>query len=290
MGIYVRKKKKSSFKIFLFLLIFFALTFTAYYFFSISPQIKFFKDLEISKNNNKELPNPISESLEQTDIDLSIYLKKDEIDKSIKNFITENPDFLLDILREYQNKQNQLEQEKINIENSTNIEKLNSLKNQTMFIGDELANKTIYEFVDYNCGYCQKFHDEIVDVITKDPSIKLIIIQMPILGKMSDELSKLALASSFQGKFEEVHNYLYSSNRRSSMEDILSDLFLINVDLKQLEIDLASEALLELVAQQQEIVNIFKFTGTPAIIIGSKIIPGFIKSEQIDEILEEEFS
>ena len=289
MGIYVRKKKKSSFKIFLFLLIFFALTFTAYYFFSISPQIKFFKDLEISKNNNKELPNPISESLEQTDIDLSIYLKKDEIDKSIKNFITENPDFLLDILREYQNKQNQLEQEKINIENSTNIEKLNSL-NQTMFIGDEFANKIIYEFVDYNCGYCQKFHNEIVDVITKDSSIKLIIIQMPILGKMSDELSKLALASSFQGKFEEVHNYLYSSNRRSSMEDILSDLFLIDVDLKQLEIDLASEALLELVSQQQEIVNIFKFTGTPAIIIGSKIIPGFINSEQIYEILEEEFS
>ncbi len=250
--------------------------------------MKFFKDIEILKNN-KELPNPISESLEQTDIDLSIFLKKDEINKSIKDFITENPDFLLDILREYQNKQNQLEQEKINKENSTNIEKLNSL-NQTMFIGDEFANKIIYEFVDYNCGYCQKFHNEIVDVITKDPSIKLIIIQMPILGKMSDELSKLALASSFQGKFEEVHNYLYSSNRRSSMEDILSDLFLIDVDLKQLEIDLASEALLELVAQQQEIVNIFKFTGTPAIIIGSKIIPGFIKSEQIDEILEEEFS
>jgi len=287
MGIYVRKKRKSSLKIFLFLLIFFGVSFTAYYFFSISPQIKF-KDIEILKNN-KELPNPISESLEQTDIDLSIFLKKDEINKSIKDFITENPDFLLDILREYQNKQNQLEQEKINIENSTNIEKLNSL-NQTMFIGDEFANKIIYEFVDYNCGYCQKFHNEIVDVITKDPSIKLIIIQMPILGKMSDELSKLALASSFQGKFEEVHNYLYSSNRRSSMEDILSDLFLIDVDLKQLEIDLASEALLELVAQQQEIVNIFKFTGTPAIIIGSKIIPGFIKSEQIDEILEEEFS
>ena len=93
-----------------------------------------------------------------------------------------------------------------------------------------------------------------------------------------------------QGKFNEVHNYLYSSNRKSNIDGILADLFLMNVDLKQLENDLGSEILSELFLQQQNIINDFKFTGTPAIIIGNKIIPGSIKSDQIIKILSEEFS
>ena len=70
---------------------------------------------------------------------------------------------------------------------------------------------------------------------SQESSLKLVIIQMPILSKMSDELSKLALASSLQGKFNEVHNYLYSLKRKSSMEDILADLFIMNIDITQLK-------------------------------------------------------
>ena len=54
--------------------------------------------------------------------------------------------------------------------------------------------------------------------------------QMPILGESSITLSKIAIAASFQNKFEDVHNYLYSSERKSKMADILGDLFLMNID------------------------------------------------------------
>jgi len=37
-------------------------------------------------------------------------------------------------------------------------------------------------------------------------------------------------------------------------------------------------------------VNDFKFNGTPAIIIGETIIPGYIEKNKIIEILENEFS
>ena len=112
---------------------------------------------------------------------------------------------------------------------------------------------------------------------------------MPILGKKSDELSKLALASSLQGKFNEVHNYLYSSKRKSRMEDIYADLFLMDVDLTLLKKDLESEIVIKLSSQHNNIVNDFKFTGTPAIIIGNTIIPGFINADKISEILKKEF-
>ena len=158
-----------------------------------------------------------------------------------------------------------------------------------MYLGDSNSAKVIYEFVDYNCGYCQKFHQELINVIN-DNSLKLVIIQMPILGNFSEELTKLALASSLQGQFKVVHNYLYSTERKSKMEDILADLFLRGVDLDILKNDLDSQEVSDFLSIHRSYADEFKFTGTPATIIGNQIIPGFIDADKITEILEKEFS
>ena len=288
-----RKKKRTGLKVFIsFLFIISILIITAYYFFIPSSQINNLLnsdnpqeiDIQQVEAKNKIIDEPTPE----VETDMNEYLKIEDLDQRIAKYIKENPAFLIKTLQEYQNKQNQIEQEKLNNQNLSNIEKLNS-QTHSMFIGNDNSDIQIFEFVDYNCGYCLKFHNEVSSVISQESSLKLVIIQMPILGKMSDELSKLALASSLQGKFKEVHNYLYSSKRKSSMEDILADLFIMNIDITQLKKDLESEAVQKLSSQHENIVNDFKFVGTPAIIIGNTIIPGFIKADEISEILKKEF-
>ena len=293
MSLYKRKKKRTGLKIFI--LFFFIISFLiiiSYYFFIPSSQI----NLLINSNNSLQKdfqqvetrPNITEELNPEVEIIIDEYLKIEELDQRIAEYIKENSAFLIKTLQEHQSKQNQLEQEKLSNQNLSNIEKLNS-QTHSMFIGKANSDIQIFEFVDYNCGYCLKFHNEVTSVISQEKSLKLVIIQMPILGKKSDELSKLALASSLQGKFNEVHNYLYSAKRKSRMEDIYADLFLMDVDLTQLDKDLESEIVIKLSSQHINIVNDFKFTGTPAIIIGNSIIPGFIKADKISEILEKEF-
>ena len=293
MSLYQRKKKRTGLKIFILLLIIISFTIiTSYYFFIPSSKI----NLLINSNNylQKDIQqvetklNIIEELTPEIEINIDEYLKIEELDQRIAEYIKKNSAFLIKTLQEYQSKQNQLEQEKLSNQNLSNIEKLNS-QTHSMFIGKANSDIQIFEFVDYNCGYCLKFHNEVTSVISQEKSLKLVIIQMPILGKKSDELSKLALASSLQGKFNEVHNYLYSAKRKSRMEDIYADLFLMDVDLTQLDKDLESEIVIKLSSQHINIVNDFKFTGTPAIIIGNTIIPGFIKADKISEILEKEF-
>ena len=293
MSLYQRKKKRTGLKIFISLLIIISfIIITSYYFFIPSSKI----NLLINSNNylQKDIQqvetklNIIEELTPEIEINIDEYLKIEELDQRIEEYIKKNSAFLIKTLQEYQTKQNQLEQEKLSNQNLSNIEKLNS-QTHSMFIGKANSDIQIFEFVDYNCGYCLKFHNEVTSVISQEKSLKLVIIQMPILGKKSDELSKLALASSLQGKFNEVHNYLYSAKRKSRMEDIYADLFLMDVDLTQLDKDLESEIVIKLSSQHINIVNDFKFTGTPAIIIGNTIIPGFIKADKISEILEKEF-
>lgn len=292
MGIYVKKKKfniLNFFLIFLFLII----VLTILYFFNIFSEKKIFDLSNIENTQFEEGPNQIIEPdfssyLKKEDVNFDEYFTKKEFDQNIKKFIEENPDYILGVLREYQLEQNKLEQEKTNQKNISSIKNLN-LAYHPMYLGDSNSAKVIYEFVDYNCGYCQKFHQELINVMN-DNSLKLVIIQMPILGNFSEELTKLALASSLQGQFKVVHNYLYSTERKSKMEDILADLFLRGVDLDILKNDLDSQEVSDFLSIHRSYADEFKFTGTPATIIGNQIIPGFIDADKITEILEKEFS
>ena len=297
MAIYSRKKKKSGFRIFIYSLFFLSVFLILGYYFFYPTNLKTVLD-ETSSGTVVEIQNEEEKIIEidetknsQSDIeiDLSNYLQISDLDKNLKEFIQNNPKFIIDVLRKYQDEQNKIEQEKISQQNNSNIINLNLFDN-SMIVGNKNATKIIYEFVDYNCGYCLKFHQQVLSVLNEDQNTKLVIMQMPILGESSITFSKIAIAASFQNKFEEVHNYLYSSDRKSKMADILGDLFLMNIDIAQLEKDMNSEEVSKVILSHEQFVNDFKFNGTPAIIIGETIIPGYIEKEKIIEILENEFS
>ena len=291
MGIYVKKKKFNILNVFL-IFLFVMIVVTTLYFYIFSEKNNFdlsnIANMQFDEESNKIIEPDLSSYLKKEDVNFNEYFTKKEFDQNIKKFIEENPDYILGVLREYQLEQNKLEQEKTNQKNISSIKNLN-LAYHPMYLGESNSAKVIYEFVDYNCGYCQKFHQELINVMN-DNSLKLVIIQMPILGNFSEELTKLALASSLQGQFKVVHNYLYSSERKSKMEDILADLFLRGVDLDILKNDLDSQEVSDFLSIHRSYADEFKFTGTPATIIGNQIIPGFIDADKITEILEKEFS
>ena len=309
MGIYSRRKKSSLPKIlstiFLFLIFLFA---GGYYFlFLNNSENELSNTTELSQTLNNEDQNSnvnltkdveeyekiiqidTSEFLKKNEIDLSKYITEEELLEKLEDFIVSNPQFIIDVLRNYQKEQNLKEQEKKNSESLENISFLNSQEHLLVY-GNLSSTRVIYEFIDYNCGYCLKFHQELMNVLDKDKNIKVVFIQMPILGSQSDQLSKMAIAANLQNKFKVVHDYLYSKERKSNMEDILADLFLLNVDIIKLQEDTASDAVLNILNKHDQLVKEFQFTGTPAIIIGNTIIPGFIEEAKIFEILEKEFS
>ena len=297
MAIYSRKRKKSGFRFFIYSLFFLSVFLILGYYFFYPTNLKTVLDenlggavVEIQDEEEKIIEiDENKNSQPGIEIDLSNYLQISNLDKNLKEFIQNNPEFILDVLRKYQDEQNKIEQEKISQQNNLNIINLNLFDN-SMIVGNKNATKIIYEFVDYNCGYCLKFHDQVLSVLNEDQNTKLVIMQMPILGESSITFSKIAVAASFQNKFEEVHNYLYSSDRKSKMADILGDLFLMNIDIAQLEKDMNSEEVSKVILSHEQFVNDFKFNGTPAIIIGETIIPGYIEKDKIIEILENEFS
>ena len=305
MGIYTRKKKNPLSKILLvifFIIFFFIVGYYFIFFNNNENQLPLTSQIStnlIAENQNSPIGAieenkgiaqiDTSEFIKKNDIDLSQFLTTEELNEKLEDFITSNPQFIIDVLRNYQITQNQKEQEKINTQSLEKISLLNSQEHPLTY-GNISSKRSIYQFIDYNCGYCLKFHQELNNVLNKDNDIKVIVIQMPILGSQSNQFSKMAIAANLQNKFKLVHDYLYSQQRKSNMEDILADLFLLKVDIIKLQEDTASETVLNVLNKHDQLVKDFQFTGTPAIIIGNTIIPGFIEEEKIFEILEKEFS
>ena len=143
MGIYVKKRNFAGLKILLICVLVITIVIIASYYFVFLENNKINPDNDLNSSNT-QLEKNINFIQEK---DLSVYLKKEdmneyltnfEFDQSIKKFIEENPDLILNVLREYQLNQNKLEQEKINKKNISSIQNLN-LQAHPMYLGDALS-------------------------------------------------------------------------------------------------------------------------------------------------------
>ena len=272
MGLYTKKKSTFSIKNILLLIIVILFIYFIYFYYSIYTQqnntIQNSNDLTVSQNNQS--------------------LQSNELESLIKKIISENPELILETVKKYQIEQSKIEKVNLDSKNKELIQELKSYENN-MFIGFNNADTTIYEFVDYNCGYCQKFHDVLLELIANNKNLRVEIIQLPILSNFSFDLAKIAMAANLTGDFEKVHNYLYSPERRSDLPEIFADLFLIGVDIRSIKENIISPQIINKIKEHKALADLFRLNGTPALIIGNEIVPGYIDLLKLMEIMSKEF-
>ena len=272
MGLYTKKKNTFSLRKILLWIIIISFFYFIYFYYSTYTQqnntIQNSNDLIVSQNNQS--------------------LKLNELEPLIKKIISENPELILETVKKYQIEQSKIEKSQIANKNKELIQKLKSYENN-MFIGFNNADTTIYEFVDYNCGYCQKFHDVLLELIANNKNLRVEIIQLPILSDFSSDLAKIAMASILTGDFEKVHNYLYSSERRSDLPEIFADLFLRGINIKSIKENINSVQITNKIKEHKALADLFRLNGTPALIIGNEIVPGYIDLPKLMEIMSKEF-
>ena len=121
MGIYSRKRKKFGFRIIILSLFVLSIFLVLGYYFIYPNNLKIVLDenlidkvVETQNEVEVEIISEINESdyiQSEIEIDLSNYLEISDLDKSIKDFIQNNPEFIIDVLSKYQDEQDKIEQE-----------------------------------------------------------------------------------------------------------------------------------------------------------------------------------
>ena len=204
-------------------------------------------------------------------------IDKDKIEKLVKNFLIKNPDFLKSILDDH----------KISIENQKKqnaIKALEDIDNPGIY--QKQANITIYEFFDYNCGYCKSVVKTIMDVLSEDKKINFVFVEFPILSQQSYIAAKAAIASKKQNLYNKFHLSLMKIKGRVDEEKVFMTAKKIGLNINQLKIDMNNPEVEQILKKNREIAKLLDLRGTPAFIIGDIIYPGALNLNNFKKIIK----
>ena len=203
-------------------------------------------------------------------------LNKDEINSLINNFILKNPQVIEKTLQNLN-----LERSKKNFEIA--LTELKKIPNPKLISAN--SDVTIYEFFDYNCGYCKSVMQNIFNIYKKDKKVEIVFVEYPILSNSSLSAAIASLAARNQNKYFEFHSKLMKHTGKIDDKLLLSFAKDLKIDTKKLKSDYSNEKLMLIINKNREIANRLNLRGTPAFIIGNKIYPGAMSEKDIEKAI-----
>ena len=204
-------------------------------------------------------------------------IKKEEVEKIVKNYLIQNPELIQSTLDDYKktietNKKNDA------------ITLLRDIKNPGFF--NENSDITVYEFFDYNCGYCKSVVKPIMDVISEDSKVNFVFVEFPILSQSSYIAATAALAAEKQGLYNDFHLSLMKKRGRITDDVIYNIAEKIGLNINQLKIDMRSKKIENKLKKNRNVAKLLNLNGTPAFIIGDIIYPGAIQKSNLKQMIK----
>ncbi|MEM7442703.1 MAG: DsbA family protein [Pseudomonadota bacterium] len=210
--------------------------------------------------------------------------EEDAIRLIVRNYLIENPEVLVEALQIYQARQEEADalaqQEAV----ASLGERL--FESGAPAIGPEDASVTLVEFFDYNCGFCKRALDDVQTLSETDDDLRIVFLEIPILGPSSVTASRAALASREQGLYNEYHVALMSYRGTHSDESIFALAEEVGLDIDQLRIDMESEAVSQEISDNLLLAEAVGVRGTPAFVVGERVIPGAVGLRALEDAID----
>lgn len=139
--------------------------------------------------------------------------------------------------------------------------------------GNPDGDVTVVAFMDYACGYCRASLPGIEELIARDPNVRVVYREFPVLGPESVVAARWALAAAEQGKFRAFHDALYAAGP-PSVENITLAAGKAGLDKALANKAVESKAVEQEILANHKLGEQLAMTGTPAWVIGDKLLSG----------------
>ncbi len=197
------------------------------------------------------------------------------IEAIIHDYLMQNPDVLIEALREAEAKAN----------TETDAKAAQVLRDRhhevfddpaTPVGGDPRGDVTIVEFFDYRCPYCKQVHPAIQKLLDQDRKLRFVYKEFPVLGEQSDIAAHAALAARLQGKYEPLHNAMMAAKGQITEEVVYRLAGSVGLDVDRLKRDMTDPEIERALSANRALAKALELRGTPGFVIGDHIVPGAI--------------
>jgi protein-disulfide isomerase len=198
-----------------------------------------------------------------------------EMGDFIRKYLMENPEVIIEAVESYSQKQRMEQQAEAS---DKIVENKGWLYENDMHpdAGKDDASVTIVEFFDYNCGYCKRALSDVMTVLGEDNDLRVVFIELPILGEASTEAAKWAMAAKKQDLYLEFHVALMEHQGRLNDAQLANIAGKVGLDVDQLRQDKDSDEVMRYLNGNIDKARELGITGTPAFVIGEQLARGYV--------------
>lgn len=204
------------------------------------------------------------------------------IETIVRNYLLENPEIMRDVFAELERRQEAAQQ----------LAREEALRDsqQALFAGDDVVlgnpngDVTLVEFFDFNCGFCKRALEDVEKLIEADPNLRVVVKDFPVLGPGSLEAARFGLAAKNQFTPEqnaEFHMRLMKTRGQINGERAAALAVEMGADPARLQRDVNSDEVRDIIAENVDLGDRLGLTGTPAWVIGDRVISGAIGAERL---------
>jgi len=199
--------------------------------------------------------------------------QRKEIEAIIKEYLTNNPEILMEMQNALEAKADKLQAERTAAVIKSNASEIFRPAFSPV-VGNAKGDVPVIEFFDYNCGYCKRAFVDLASLIDKDRQVRVILKELPILSKGSEETATVALAAKMQGKYWEFHRAMLESTGQANEASALRIAEKVNLDMAKLKKDMASPQVKKEIDETRALAAKLGIQGTPHFMVGDRSIPG----------------
>ncbi len=142
--------------------------------------------------------------------------------------------------------------------------------------GNPSGAVTVVEFYDPRCPYCRQMLPVLADLLRTDPRVRLVLKDIPILGPASVLESRALLAAQRQGGYVRFQDAIMHNSATPTVASLRAEAEREGLDGARLERDMADPAIQARLDQNLNLAAALHIDGTPALVIGDRLIPGAV--------------
>jgi len=144
-------------------------------------------------------------------------------------------------------------------------------------------------YADYNCGYCKRMEPVLANALKTDRRLAVVHKEWPIFGEVSEHAARVALAATYQGRYDAVHRAFMLSPTRLSDKDMVDTVAKqAGVDWARLTSDLKAHAadIDAILLRNEREAALLRLQGTPGLVINGYLFRGALSDEQLKDLVE----
>jgi len=206
--------------------------------------------------------------------------------KLVRQYIMENPEIIAEAIEALREKQRLVAEADAK---KALVDRRNEILNDpdSPILGNPEGDVTLVEFFDYRCTYCKSVHDDLMQTIKADGKVRLILKEFPILGPESQLAARAALAARAQNKYMEFHTALMRLRVPLTEASVMKVAAEVGLNVEKLKKAMAAPQISDALKRNSELARALDINGTPAFVVGDRIIPGALDKGTIKHLIDQ---